>query len=135
MNLTIEDFILMIVHFLDAHPGLTMADIDLWKTDLRGAYTLMSFKATNCIKSAVELVGGMTIIFLCGRFGWSSTPAAFQVITRAMVIELGRILMGMALMYVDDIVGISKRSELGRDLDAARGVCTQLLGEHAVQDD
>ena len=132
---TIEDFILMIVDFVEKRPGLTMADVDLWKTDLKGAYMLMSFKADNCMKFAVELVGGITIIFLCGLFGWSSTPAAFQVITRAIVFELGRILLGMALMYVDDIVGVSKRSELQHDLDAARGVCTTLLGEHAVQDD
>ena len=112
-----------------------MADIDLWKTDLKGAYTLMSFKSSNCMKFAVELVKDITIIFLCGLFGWSSTPAAFQVITRAIIFELGLILLGMALMYVDDIVGVSERSELQHDLDAARGVCTNLLGDHAVQDD
>ena len=132
---TIEDFILMIIGFVERQPGLTMADVDPWKTDLRGAYTMMSFKASNCMKFAVELVGGTMIIFLCRLFGWSSTPAAFQVITRAIIFELGRILLGMALMYIDDIVGISKRSELQHDLDAARGVCTTLLGKHAVQDD
>ena len=57
----------------------------MWKTDLREAYTLMSFKSTNCMKFAMELVNGVTIIFLCGLFGWSSTPAAFQVITRAIL--------------------------------------------------
>ena len=43
---TIEDFVLMILHFVGSRPGLTMADVDLWKTDLKGAYTLMSFKPT-----------------------------------------------------------------------------------------
>ena len=38
-------------------------------------------------------------------------------------------------MYVDDIVGVSERSELQHDLDPERGVCTKLLGDHAVQDD
>ena len=125
----------MIVNFVKAHPELIMADIDLWKTNLRGAYTLMSFKASNCMKFAVELVGGITIIFLCGLLGWSSTPAAFQVITRAIIFELGQILLGVALMYVDDIMGVSKRTDLEHDLGAARGVCTELLGEHAVQDE
>ena len=59
--------------------------------------------------------GGITIIFLCGLFGWSSTPAAFQVTTRAIVFELGQILLGVSLMYVDDIVGLSKRKELKHD--------------------
>ena len=58
MHPTIEDFILLIVNFLEAHPGLTMADIDQRKTGLRGAYTLMPFKASNCMKFDIELVGG-----------------------------------------------------------------------------
>ena len=38
-------------------------------------------------------------------------------------------------MYVDDIVGVSKRKELEHDLGAARRVCIELLGERAVQDE
>ena len=87
------------------------------------------------MKFAVELVGGITIIFLCGLFGWSSTPAAFQVINRAILFELKGLLLGLALMYVDDIIGVSARKHIGHDLDAARGVCTGLLGDTAVQDE
>ena len=60
---TIEYFILMIVNFLKTHPELAMANIDLWKTDLRGAYTLMSFKARNCMKFAMEFMGGSRSYF------------------------------------------------------------------------
>ena len=95
----------------------------------------MSFKASNCMKFAVELVGGITIIFLCGLFGWSATPAAFQVITRAILFQLKGLLLGLALMYVDDIIGVSAREHISTDLDAARGVCTGLLGDNAVQDE
>ena len=31
---TIEDFVLMILQFVESRPGLTMADMDLWETDL-----------------------------------------------------------------------------------------------------
>ena len=93
----------------------------------------MSFKSTNCMKFAVELVNGVTIIFLCGLFGWSSTPAAFQVITRAILFQLKALLLGLALMYVDDIIGVSARVHVGHDLNAASGVCTELLGDNAVQ--
>ena len=87
------------------------------------------------MKFAVELVIGVTIIFLCGLFGWSSTSAAFQVITRAILFQLKALLLGLALMYVDDIIGVSARVHVGHDLDAARGVCTELLGDNAVQDE
>ena len=85
---TIDDIVLMIMDFLREHPDLTIKDVDVWKTDLRGAYTLMSFKDHNCKLFAVELSNEVVIIFLCGLFGWSSTPAAFQVITRAITFEL-----------------------------------------------
>ena len=106
---TITDIVLMVVGLVCDNPGLSMDDVDMWKTDLRGAYTLMSFKSTNCMKFAVELVNDITIIFLCGPFGWSSTPAAFQVITRAILFQLKGLLLGLALMYVDDIIGVSAR--------------------------
>ena len=37
-------------------------------------------------------------------------------------------------MYVDDIIGVSSRKDLKNDLDAARKVCTDLLGDNAIQD-
>ena len=57
------------------------------------------------------------------------------MITRAITFELALILLGAALMYVDDIIGVSKRKDLRADLDAARKVCTDLLGENAVHDE
>ena len=39
------------------------------------------------------------------------------------------------MIYVDDIVGVSRRTELEHDLGAARRVCTELLGKHALQDE
>ena len=33
---TIVDIVLMVVNFVAKRPGLTMDNIDLWKTDLRG---------------------------------------------------------------------------------------------------
>ena len=57
---TITDIVLMVVGLVRDSPGLSMDDVDMWKTDLRGAYTLMSFKASNCMKFAVELVNGVT---------------------------------------------------------------------------
>ena len=63
---TIDDIVLMVVGLVRDSPELSMEDVDMWKTDLRGAYTLMPFKASSCMKFAIELVNGVTIIFCAG---------------------------------------------------------------------
>ena len=41
---------------------------------------------------------------IAGIFRWSGTPAAFQVVTRAISWELKHAAKSSALMFVDDIV-------------------------------
>jgi hypothetical protein len=113
---------------------VTWEQVALFKMDLKGAYNLISFKTRFCKLFAVEMVGALVIIFLCGLFGWSATPAAFQVVTRAIVYELGQALYGDAVMYVDDIVAVTDVTHLESDVAAARGICTGLLGDRAVAD-
>jgi hypothetical protein len=53
---------------------------------------------------AQELVDGLICFHLCGVLGWSGTPAAFQVVTRAIKWELAHKLRRKHVMYVDDIL-------------------------------
>jgi hypothetical protein len=132
---TIVDIVLMIWDFKAAHPEVDWSQVALFKTDLKGAYNLISFKTRYCKLFAVELVGGLVVIFMCGLFGWSATPAAFQVITRAILYELGKLLTGRAKMYVDDILGVTLVALLVKELSTTRSVCTRLLGDGAVADE
>ena len=88
---------------------LAYPKLQAWKMDLKGAFTLLSYRPTNAQNFALELVGDVACICLCGLFGWSATPASFQVVTRAIVCELDIIRLLYILMYVDDILGFSKR--------------------------
>jgi hypothetical protein len=72
---------------------------------------------------------------LASIFGWSVTPAAFQVVTRAISWELKHTLRSTTLMYVDDIIGVCFAEYLESDLAATRGIWTALLGSGAVADD
>jgi hypothetical protein len=72
---------------------------------------------------------------LAGIFGWGSTPAAFQVVTRAITWELSHSLRSRTVMYVDDIIGICLAEDLDADLAKTRAICTNLLGCGAVADD
>jgi hypothetical protein len=72
---------------------------------------------------------------IAGIFGWSDTPDAFHVVTRAISWELRHTLAGRALMYVDDIVGICLDTDLASDLSRTKTICTDLLGPKAIAED
>jgi hypothetical protein len=134
---TIVDIVLMIWAFHTAHPELTWDEIALIKIDLKGAFTLMSYKPPFCKLFGVELVGGIVIVFLCGLFGWSATPAAFQVITRALLHEFNQRLFhrkrdGEAVSYVDDSIFVTRTAAVSATVHGATDLIEDLLGQGSV---
>ena len=113
---TIKDLVRMILAFYreqkEIDPSLTWADIRVWRMDLRGTYNLISFHPDDVHYLASQTSDEKVIIFLVGIFGCTGTPAAFYVVTGAIVHELKHVLTGAANMYVDDIFGVCH--ELGQ---------------------
>ena len=134
-NPTINEIVVMLLEFKDEHPDRQWTEVEMWKMDLKGAFTLMSFKAENCKLFAVELMGGIALIFLCGLFGWTATPTAFQVITRAILYEVQAVHRIRAKMYVDDVIAVSMRERGEEDRAKVGKTCRALLGDNAVADD
>jgi hypothetical protein len=136
---TIEDIAKMVHDFWTEacrkDPRLRQQDLRLWKMDLKGAYTLLSFRPSDAGMFAMQLTDDLVYFQLAGIFGWGSTPAAFQVVTRAITWELRYALRSRTLMYVDDIVGVCFVGDLDTDLSRTRAICTSLLGSGAVADD
>jgi hypothetical protein len=134
---TIDETVRMIHDFWTeakrSNPHRRWSDLRLWKMDLKGAYTLLSFRPGDVGLYGLLLTGDL--VYLAGIFGWSGTPAAFQVVTRAISWELKYALRSRTLMYVDDIVGICFKDDVDSDLSTTRGICTALLGSGAVADD
>ena len=131
---TIQDIACMVAQFvvLNQHQE---PEVVLWKMDLKGAYTLLSYRPEDVGLFAMQLTNNLVYLQFVGIFGWAATPAAFQVVTRAIQFELVTALSGPSLMYVDDVIGVCLRSNLAADLATARNICTQLLGPQAVADD
>jgi hypothetical protein len=75
----------------------------------------------------MEMADDLAMFFLCGIFGWTGTPACFQVITRAFSFELNRTLRGSALMYVDEIFGVCGARKL------TQRICTALIGSDSIE--
>ena len=131
---TIENIAVMVYDFWAAaklrDPSLRWEDVRIWKMDLKGAYTLLSFRPEDVGLFAMLLTEDVVYFQLAGIFGWSGTPAAFQVVTRVITWELRRALQSSTVMYDDDIIGVCFADAL-----ETRGVCTDLLGSGAVADD
>lgn len=100
--------------------------------DFRGAYTLIGVLPKQVGLFAQEFTQDFIYFHLCGVFGWSCTPAAFQVVTRAIKWELQHIIEGLANMYVDDVIGICLLAMLDSEFKKAYIVFTGLLGDGAV---
>jgi hypothetical protein len=142
---TITDIVNMILEFWDEvqtkYPEATWDDLVLWKMDLKGAYTLLSFRAERAKLFGIELVNddGATaaqfaIFLICGFFGWTATPAAFQVVTRALLFELRKTTRGRVTKYVDDTMGVCLRWHLEEEKANAKALFIGLLGPTAVAD-
>jgi hypothetical protein len=81
-------------------------DLRLWKMDLKGAYTLLSFRPSDAGLFAMILTDDLVYFQLARIFGWGSKPAAFQAVTRAITWELRHSLRSRTVMYVGDIIGV-----------------------------
>jgi hypothetical protein len=103
--------------------------------DLRGAYTLLSFRPEDVGMFAMLVSDDLVYLQAVGIFGWSGTPAAFQVVTRALTWEMRHALRSSTVMYVDDIMGVCFEADLETDIALAKDICTGFLGPGSVADD
>ncbi len=129
---TLQDLVQMVLEAADLHGW---DNIELWKMDLAAAFNLMDFDADSAKLLAFELVDGMTAIHTTGMFGWTGTPYVFQVITRVLCDLCRGVLLGLVLMYVDDMFGITLKANRQHDMDCAAVIIRQLLGHGAVAED
>ena len=81
----------MIIEASDKHGGYSK--IALWKTDLKGAFTLLKIRPEDVHLMMYEMIGSLTLIHLAGMFGWTGMPFAFNVVTRvglALIVKRSR---------------------------------------------
>jgi hypothetical protein len=81
------------------------------------------------------LTEDLVYLQIAGILGWARTPAAFQVVTRAIIWELRHALQSDVLMYVDDIMGVGMAEHVPTDIALTMAICTSLLGPTSVADD
>jgi hypothetical protein len=108
------------------------AGITLWKKDLQGALTLLWFRPIDVQLLAFPLTNELSVVHLAGMFGWVGMPYVFQVLTRALVALCSFYILGLCLMYVDDIMGVSPTHTAASDMATVNTQVTGLLGTAAI---
>ena len=131
---SIQDMVTSITEFVK-RKGCDLADIVLWKADLQGAFTLLSFRPEDVQYLACELTDDLVMIYHTGLFGWTGTPFAFQVVTRVLSRVINLRIDGQVVMYVDDIGGVSLKCKVEQDMRICKEVCEGLLGPKAMAED
>ncbi len=137
---TIDDIVKMIDSFRERarSNGNGHRRISIWKMDLRGAYTLLTFRAEDVHLMGCLLPKDLVAFFTGGTFGWGAMPFAFQVVTRTIDWELNRgvqhKLLGESLMYVDDIIGVSFEDDVEQDQATVTTLVEGVLGIGAIAD-
>jgi hypothetical protein len=73
------------------------------------------------------------MFILCGVFGWTGTPAAFQVVVRVVLRGVKNKLKGRLSMFSDDFHGTCFREDLEHDMGVCRQFVTSLMGPDALE--
>mgnify|MGYP000025132167 CR=1 FL=1 len=128
----VEELVRMILRQLDR---VGVEQLVLYKMDLKGAFTLLFVKPESVKLLAFELTDDLSMFYITGMFGWTGTPAAFDIVTRVLRKKLSTVLAGEANMYVDDILGVCAQSELVSDMSRVRRVVRGLLGPDSLAPD
>jgi ribonuclease HI len=134
---SIQDVAKMADHFYDEerrrNPAAKWKDVVMYKMDIKGAFTKIFFDAKDVKYLAMEMTEDIVILFFSGIFGWTGTPAAFQVVNRAIVHELRHVIQGEVLMYSDDIIVVCMTEKLHENMQRTKDICEGLLGPNAVE--
>jgi len=117
-------------------PSVTWDELRLWTMDswisTPGEWGGVPFLATELQGER----GCIAVFYLCGLFGWTAMPMAFQVVTRVIKWELSRpgVLQGLMDMYADDMFGVCLQRDLAKDMEQARAFCTHLLWSMSIEE-
>ena len=126
---TLTDLVAMINRLSDQHGRDNLV---LWKQDLANAFGLMDVLPESARLSANSLDDNVTLVYIVGFFGWTGTPYAFNVITKALEVEAVKRVKGEVKMYVDDFMGCSHRADVATDMATTHKLACDLLGPKAV---
>jgi hypothetical protein len=126
---TLSEIVQMILQSADEYGW---DQIELWKMDLKGAFTLLNFRPEDSKWLAFELTEGLTAVHIVGMFGWCGCPFGFAVFSRLLIDLVNRATGLKGVMYVDDVCAVSPRLRAAADRVTATAVIEGVMGVGSV---
>lgn len=133
----IAELATMVWEFAQEHRLEVWDSMDAIIIDIKAAFNLIQYHPDSAGLMASETSDGYILIFLFGTFGWTGTPGAFNVVSRAIIFEVRLRLNTLArsAIYVDDITTITSRKHVNECIRIITEVITSLLGPDTVAED
>ena len=129
----IHTLIVKVVTFMKENPGEAFT---LFKMDMKAAFSLFSILPDDVQLLGFMLTDEVMQYELTGSFGKTDYPYVFNVFTNvARRGALQRIIRAIVDMYVDDVMGITVREFLERNLAIIRGFFEAVWGVGSVAED
>lgn len=107
-------------------------DLQLWKRDLAGAFSLLDILPDHVSLCAYELTNGLTMFYHSGFFGHLELPSMFNIINMVCKSELKQRVSGCLEQYVDDFMAVSLTANVPQDMEIVGDFVVNLLGPNAL---
>jgi hypothetical protein len=131
--------------YLEAYPGTSEEDLVYLVMDIKSAFPRLNFAPEGVHLQGLgvvqeDVVDGVVrevdcaYFSLVGHFGSCQVPAAFQVVTRALLFEFrnDELLLALMEMFCDDILAICKRCDVEGVIARLSAIICGLLGPGSV---
>ena len=145
---TVIDFITAMLHHADEN-GFPLREGRIWKDDVSNAFGQMKFDIPSVKKSAIALripdaahsaaraTGKplpylLYLFMLYCYFGWGGASYAFGVFSRALQEIISKVIIGILMIYVDDLMGFAHHSKAATDQAIAQRQLRAFFGANAV---
>jgi hypothetical protein len=108
--------------------GCSLADLRLYKDDIKSAFGQFNFNPGVCFLLATQVALGVVMLYISGCFGYHACPLIFGVFSRAICRECRKVCQGVLFVYVDDLIGFSHWSTAMIDQVAAQDIILRTFG-------
>lgn len=127
---TISDVVGAIFHLSERYGGMNR--LRLWKEDIVGAFGQFNYNAASACYFAFKIDDELALLQYTGMFGWTGSPYAFGVFTRALQRQAQTRIQGRVVAYVDDFIGISDLSHASSDQNHVQRLLCETFGPQAI---
>ena len=114
VNPTVKSIFESWIAFKTAH-GYSWPMLYIHKEDVSSAFPQFSMAPASALWLCCEILLGILLIMIAGSFGWTGAPVVYDIIGKAMLRALIKVVEGPLAVYCDDFIGLGTHESAARD--------------------